>query len=496
MVLFYAIVSRRMSTIKKALLAMSLLLLFLSPTVGAIPVGQPPSVPAKPDSPLLVTGYAFVGPKLQYVQLFNNSKSVIDLKSTTVQYAISGQSDPIQIAKLQGLVKPEGYIVIAEEISMPGADFAYSLTIPSEITENVKSIAVKSPSYADESITVKVDAKTPYWKRNISASSGNYLSTFSSFVPDSNFVLYGNGLYSIDKNTSLQFTEIVANPRDCSPADISADCFDFVKIHNPSSSPIDLSKYRIRVGFQGQAATSSTAFPIAGILPPGGYAAINKSIEENPLSLTNTGAFVWLEDTYGIKRYDSTITAYPDASGDTKKGQAWAYDVSDGAWKWTLQPVPQNAPSEFVFPAVKPKVVASASLSPCKEGQYRSEETNRCRSLALAVTALAPCDEDEERNPDTSRCRKIASATNTELAPCKEGQERNSETNRCRNIVAAAPPPAAFQPEVVAETGKAFVGWWALGGIGILAIGYGVWEWRQDIRRALQKVGTFFTSGK
>lgn len=151
-----------------------------------------------------------------------------------------------------------------------------------------------------------------------------------------------------------------------------------------------------------------------------------------------------------------------------------------------------------VFPAIPVKETAakvSTSLTPCREDQYRSEETNRCRSLASAAsTTLAPCAPDQERNPDTNRCRKLATTTN-QLTPCKEGQERNADTNRCRNVVSDV-PESAFSVEPLLETGKAFTGWWALGGIGALAAGRGAWEWRSEMRAGIHKIGSFFTSGK
>jgi hypothetical protein len=79
--------------------------------------------------------------------------------------------------------------------------------------------------------------------------------------------------------------------------------------------------------------------------------------------------------------------------------------------------------------------------------------------------------------------------------PCKAGQERNPETNRCRNATAAV-PVADFAVAPIADTGKAFVGWLALGGIGLLAVGYGAWEWRREVVAGVQKVRSFFTSSK
>lgn len=484
-----------MKYFKWLLLAISLFLCFTPVNAGAVGVITPPVVQPKTDSPILITGYGFNGPHLHYVQLFNSSNEVVSLKTWVVEYTISGQAQPVQVGNLDGNMKPGGYVVVGEKTKIPAADFSYEITIPDGVTGGVNGIKIiPAGNYFEASIVVKSDANVSYWKRNISASTGNYLSTFSSFVPDQNFVLYGKGLYEPLEYTLLQFTEILANPRSCSPIEQVGECFDFVKFYNPTSLPVDLSQFRLRVGYQGQSATSSNTFSLTGIVPANGYFTTQTSADARSISITNSGGFVWLEDIYGMKRYGSTVTEFPDASSDSKKGQAWAYDAMDGVWKWTLQPMASPIGSVFVFPEVaKPKVTA---LLACKEGQYRSEETNRCRSLASSVTALAPCDDDEERNPETNRCRKIATAANAELVPCKEGQERNPETNRCRNVAATSPPDAAFQPEAVAETGKAFVGWWALGGLGLAAVGYGIWEWRQEMLGALQKVGTFFTSSK
>lgn len=480
-----------------AIVAISLLLCITIQPAGAVGVVAPAPIQPKVDSPILVTGYAFNGPKLLYVQLFNSSNEVIAVENWAVEYTISGQLAPVEVGKLSGNIKPGGYVVVGEKASTPAADFGYEIAIPDGAAGNVNGIKlIPAGNYAETAIVVKSDASLGYWKRNISASTGSYLSTFSSFVPDSTFVLYGKGLYEPAETATLQFTEILANPRNCSPLEQAGECLDFVKFYNPTSLPVDLSQFRLRVGYFGQNATSNNTFVLAGVVPAGGYFTTQTSADNRPISLTNSGSYVWLEDTYGMKRYDATVTEYPDASSDTKKGQAWAYDITDGTWKWTLQPNAAHGASIFVLPEPpKPKVTA-ASLTPCKEGQYRSEETNRCRSLATATTALAPCDDDEERNPATNRCRKIASLTNQELVPCKEGQERNPETNRCRNIAATSPPDTAFKAEPIAETGKAFMGWWALGGVGLLAVGYGIWEWRQEMLGAVQKVASFFTLGK
>ena len=136
-------------------------------------------------------------------------------------------------------------------------------------------------------------------------------------------------------------------------------------------------------------------------------------------------------------------------------------------------------------------IPAASVLSPCKEGQYRSEETNRCRSIATAVNALKPCADDQFRNPATNRCKKIASSDDVALADCGEGRERNPATNRCRNVLASTPPVAGFSVEPIQDAANVFIGWWVLGGVMVLALGYAGWEWREEVGRFVRKVAQF-----
>lgn len=134
------------------------------------------------------------------------------------------------------------------------------------------------------------------------------------------------------------------------------------------------------------------------------------------------------------------------------------------------------------------QIPAASVLAACKLGQYRSEETNRCRNLVTA-NALTPCKENQYRSEETNRCRNLASAAN-QLVPCKENQERNPETNRCRNVTNAV-PAAAFAVKPVGDSSKAFIGWWALGGVTMAALLYAGWEWRYEIRQWIRYIPTF-----
>lgn len=142
------------------------------------------------------------------------------------------------------------------------------------------------------------------------------------------------------------------------------------------------------------------------------------------------------------------------------------------------------------------KVAAVKVVAPCKEGYYRSEATGRCRSIAsVAAKTLKPCPDGEFRNPATGRCKKIAAASDI-AKECPEGFERNPATNRCRKIQSAAPPKADFAPEPVKQVPGAVWGWWVFGGVGLLAAGYGAWQWRWEFGQLLRRMGAVFTSGK
>jgi len=137
------------------------------------------------------------------------------------------------------------------------------------------------------------------------------------------------------------------------------------------------------------------------------------------------------------------------------------------------------------------KLPATYQLAPCSEGQYRNEETGRCRSILQAVSStLKPCADDQFRNPETGRCKKIASVDDI-LEPCKPGYERSADTNRCRKLLVTAMPAASFPVEPIKQVAGSTVMWWTLGGIGILALAYGGWEWRYEILRIMRRAAPF-----
>ncbi len=134
------------------------------------------------------------------------------------------------------------------------------------------------------------------------------------------------------------------------------------------------------------------------------------------------------------------------------------------------------------------KIEAAKTITPCKDGYYRSEETGRCRSVASAAAkTLKPCPEGQFRNSATGRCKKIAS-TDDIAKECPEGFERNPQTKRCRKIKSANMPTVGSAATEVKQVAGATWGWWVFGGVSLLAVGYGVWQWRWEISQFVRKI--------
>ena len=134
------------------------------------------------------------------------------------------------------------------------------------------------------------------------------------------------------------------------------------------------------------------------------------------------------------------------------------------------------------------KIEAAKTITPCKDGYYRSEETGRCRSIASAAAkTLKPCPEGQFRNSATGRCKKIAS-TDDIAKECPEGFERNPQTKRCRKIKSANMPTVGLAAAEVKQVAGATWGWWVFGGVSLLAVGYGVWQWRWEISQFVRKI--------
>lgn len=294
----------------------------------------------------------------------------------------------------------------------------------------------------------------------------------------------------------LEVTEVLPNPKG---DDKGAE---FIEIYNPNDEVVDLKWWAF---YLNDKTDKTYTFPEGAMVGPGEYYVYKNT--DNVFSLVNTKGSLRLWSIDG--QYNSVVPEWSNAKDD----KAWS--LVDGGWQY-LEPSPGSANSLPITIVVATagladcgegrernpltgrcrNIPAEKELTPCKEGQYRSEETNRCRSIASAASSvLKPCADDQFRNPETNRCKKIASVE--ELADCGEGRERNPETNRCRNVVAASMPLAPFAAEQVTQVASGTLGWWALGGVSLLAVGYAGWQWRFELGKLSRRIsGLFVSSGK
>lgn len=508
----------------------SLLILLHPATALAVPAVIP--VPAKPaPSPLLITGFHFADAKFQYVQIYNNTDKAVNLSGWHMQI----QDDGMVVGELSfpdKYIIPREYIAVADSslnIQHPDIEFRLPRPLSTTILNDTIRLTPPDATISPETVTLKIEKDSKgnvinnhYQSRQALSQStaGNYTTT-SVFKPEpTDNDLFGKGFYSPLLSFSLVPIEILANPRSCSPTEKTNDCTEYVKFYNDSPLPVQLDDVRLRAGYQGQSSTASNTTDLSGILQPYGYTII-------PIGLTNTGGYVWVEDSYGVKTYETTVIEYPDASSTTHKGQSWAMNKG-GNWEW-MQPSPdgENTPlptvednqtettkqcnaDQYLNPLTGrcKKYEASTVLAPCDEDQERNPATGRCRKIAGVATSLTPCKVGEYRSPETGRCRKVTTvaaptpckpgqirnpetnrcrsvlASASGLKPCQAGWERNPETNRCRKLAKQSDTTVGFKPEKTAPSTDTVTTWWVFAGLGTFILGYAGWEWRHEIVRA------------
>lgn len=507
---------------KKIIIFTALSFLFLiTPNSEAAEVVGAPSHTTLQSSPLLITAYK-TSQSVHFTQIYNNSDTPFLLDGWLLEALLYDGSREVeqQIALLSGWIAPRDYILVSDG-SIDGSDVTFTNPPPAP-GQNVLKITLQHNQFSLQEISSVAHLQNEFMQRNRTASGAfsTAAQPFSKAIFNENNQLYGNGYYEFPEQTFLQIIEILPNSRDCSPAETSSTCTDYVKIYNPTEQPIALDDFRLRSGYQGQSSSASNSFSMSGEIAPGGYRTISLRNDNTPINLTNSGGFVWLEDVYGLTFYSNTIVEYPDASSTTKKGASWAYDDTEGIWKWGT-PSPDTA---NIFPAavkvggsgsgssnsLKPcradqfrnpetnrcKLISSTSsvLKPCRDDQYRNPETNRCRSIASAGSTLKPCAADQYRNPETNRCKKNSSSTSS-LKPCRPDQERNLETNRCKKVIKDEAVAGAVDEVPQDNPSAKNMMPWLIGLAGGGVVLYGIYEWRTEIMEATLRLRDAFGKG-
>lgn len=256
---------------------------------------------------------------------------------------------------------------------------------------------------------------------------------------------------------------------------------EFIELYNPNDFDVTLADYRIEIGPTFE---KSYSFPVGSLVSARSYKAFSNS--DIHFSLLNSSSRVRVVTATGA--LIDEIPAYDNPKDDV----SWAW--VDGAWKYTASTTPGAANAVTDDEPTNPTVTPD-TRKPCASNQFRNPATGRCKLLATTSrSTLKPCNGNQYRSKETNRCRNLATSTTTRK-PCKKGQERNPDTNRCRNSKAM---PAADYAVLGAQTtsnGTWYI-WAAIGGVLLLAVGYAIWEWRQEIASAFKKLRGFVRHAK
>ena len=303
-------------------------------------------------------------------------------------------------------------------------------------------------------------------------------------------------LKKLNKCEGLKLSEIVSNVDE-----------QFIEIINSGEKTVITTGCKLTVGDSGVREN------IGDIeLNPGEFLTIK--IKNTNLKLPKTKGKVYLLDEAGSKIDSTEYERLSKSSSWSLIDDEWTQtfmitensenifkeylDCQDGYERNALgrcvkivPPVEVSCPvGQYRHPETRRcrKNEAAKTITPCKDGYYRSEETGRCRSIASAAAkTLKPCPEGQFRNSATGRCKKIAS-TDDIAKECPEGFERNPQTKRCRKIKSASMPTVGSAAAEVKQVAGATWGWWVFGGVSLLAVGYGVWQWRWEISQFVRKI--------
>ncbi len=223
----------------------------------------------------------------------------------------------------------------------------------------------------------------------------------------------------------LRITELLPNP--AAPASDSTD--EYIEIYNPNVEAVDLNGYKIQTG---NSYSYSYTFSEGTILP-NEYKVFY--VIETDLLLANSSGRARLLGP------DSQIIYETDAYGEAKEGQAWSYVAGPlgNNWQWTTTLTP-GAENVLTLPLLKALTTKNTST----------------KSPAKPKAAAKPKKATAAKKATTTKPKTAKTST---TAQADEADEPEAAVN-------------SIHPGIVA-------------GIGALAVGYGLWEYRHDARNRL-----------
>ncbi len=433
----------------------------------------------------------------EFIELFNASTETIDVTGWKVEYLTAQTQAVSALAALTGQVAPGAPLLLAREGYLSDAAVHFG----KGLDDAGGHVRIRDAEGEVIDLLGWDSAAGPEGTAAASLSSGRQLER--KLTIDGAFIDTDNNAADFALNdlpAEPAETKVLAAPASCEdiilseilPNPIGTDTgHEFIELHNIAAMAVSLEGCSLQVA----GSTKTFVFPAGTTIEAGAYRAFYDS--ETSLTLPNAaGGTVVFADADSEE-----AVAYAANLGSD---EVWVLDA--GRWEPSTAPTPSQpnavqvaGDDEEVLAAVltpcppgkyrNPETNRCKSLpddevlTPCAAGQVRNPETNRCRSAQLASsTTLTPCKEGQERSPETNRCRSATAAATTSLKPCDEGEERNPETNRCRKAATAAKATGTTDKKA---TGPTKTNYAVIGLVGIGALGYALYEYRQDFRQRL-----------
>ena len=236
-------------------------------------------------------------------ELYNSSTDIINLRDVALVlfWEADNTQEVYELSESDVYLASKAHTVVSIGGTVPNASVQFESSLPSGTSITQMQLQVNGYKPYDKVFS------TNQSQRMMLGETSTGCSSTKCFLVDTRQNIYDSGLYAPSTiDFPLAPIEISANPRQCSPTDTSLSCTEYVKFYNYTQEAVNFADTRLRIGYQGQTESSSNTVALSGTVQPGEYAIFHTTTEGAPLSITNSGGFVWLEDRYGLVHYPNT----------------------------------------------------------------------------------------------------------------------------------------------------------------------------------------------